>query len=219
MPKLTVHPLTAERWPDFVRLFGEGGVGGGCWCMFWRLPRQQYLQQKGASNKEAMRVLVESGCVPGLLAYAGAEPIGWCAVAPREAFPALERSPSRKAVDGEHVWSITCLYIARSHRRQHLSTKLIDAAVTHVRSQGGRIVEAYPVPPKPGVGSTNYAYTGFVSAFEEAGFTECVRRSKTRPIMRCRTRRTSNLQPTSAPERTSSQPQRPAARSRPKRGR
>jgi len=132
VPKLTVHPLTPERWPDFVRLFGERGVGGGCWCMGWRLPdRQQYLQQKGDSNREAMHALVRGGCVPGLLAYDGPEPIGWCAVAPREAYPAL-----------------------------------------------------HPVPVKPGVTSTNYAFTGFVSAFEEAGFTECLRRSKTRPIMR-----------------------------------
>ena len=45
-------------------------------------------------------------------------------------------------------------------------------------------MEGYPVPPKRNVASTNYAFTGFVSAFEDAGFTECLRRSKTRPIMR-----------------------------------
>ena len=45
-------------------------------------------------------------------------------------------------------------------------------------------MEGYPVPAKRNVVSTNYAFTGFVSAFEEAGFTECMRRSQTRPIMR-----------------------------------
>ncbi len=190
MPKLIVHPLTAERWPDFVRLFGERGVGGGCWCMFWRVPtRHQYLGQKGEANREAMRSLVRSGCVPGLLAYSGPEPIGWCAVARRESYPALERSPSRKAIDGESVWSITCLYLARSHRRQRLSIQLIKSAVAYVRSHGGRLVEGYPVPPKPGVTSTNYAFTGFVSAFEDAGFTVVCRRSETRPIMRYEIRR------------------------------
>jgi GNAT superfamily N-acetyltransferase len=82
------------------------------------------------------------------------------------------------------VWSISCVYVARSHRRQHLSTQLIKAAVAYVKAQGGRIVEGYPVPAKRGVTSTNYAFTGFVSAFEGAGFAECLRRSKTRPIMR-----------------------------------
>ncbi len=151
---------------------------------FWRLPKQQYLRQKGEVNKQAMRALVLGGAVPGLLAYAGEEPIGWCAVAPRESYPALDRSRSRKALDDQPVWSITCVYVARSHRRQHLSRTLIAAALRHVRSQGGRIVEAYPVPAKPGVRSTNYAYTRFVSAFEAVGFSLHVRRSETRPVMR-----------------------------------
>jgi GNAT superfamily N-acetyltransferase len=185
MNKLALHPLTPDRWQDFVRLFGEQGVGGGCWCMGWRLTsRRQYLRQKGEPNKKAMHALVRSGVVPGFLAYDGREPIGWCSVAPREAYPALQRSPSRRAVDAEAVWSISCVYVARSHRRRRLSIKLIEAAVDYVRSRGGRIVEGYPVPVKRGVTSTNYAFTGFASAFEEAGFTECLRRSRTRPIMR-----------------------------------
>jgi GNAT superfamily N-acetyltransferase len=131
-----------------------------------------------------MHALVRSGCIPGLLAYIGGEPVGWCSVAPRESFPALQRSKSRAPVDDRPVWSITCVYVARSHRRQHLSSRLIEAAVEFVRSHGGRIVEGYPVPAKPGVSSTAYAFTGFPSAFSEAGFTECARRSATRPIVR-----------------------------------
>ena len=180
---LAVHPLTIERWADFVRLFGDG-VGGGCWCMGWRLSKAQYLKQKGDANKKAMHALVRSGCTPGLLAYVGDEPVGWCSVAPRESFPALQRSKSRAPVDDQPVWSITCVYVARSHRRQHLSSRLIEAAVDFVRARGGRIVEGYPVPAKPGVASTGYAFTGFPTAFEEAGFTECERRSATRPIVR-----------------------------------
>jgi GNAT superfamily N-acetyltransferase len=152
--------------------------------MGWRLPKQQYVSQKGERNKEAMRALIKGGCVPGVLAYIGTDPVGWCAVAPREAYPALQRSPTRKAVDERAVWSISCVYVARSYRRQHLSTDLIKAAVAYARANGGRIVEGYPVPAKRNVTFTNYAFTGFVAAFEEAGFTESLRRSKTRPIMR-----------------------------------
>jgi hypothetical protein len=48
MAELRIHPLPADRWADFVRLFGEGGVGGGCWWMFWRLAtRQPYLSPGG----------------------------------------------------------------------------------------------------------------------------------------------------------------------------
>lgn len=182
---VTVHPLTPDRWRDFERLFGADGVGGGCWCMGWRVPSpKQYWEQKGEANKQAMRALVCAGAVPGLLAYDGDAPIAWCSVAPRETFPALQRSPSRRPIDGRSVWSVTCVYVARKYRRRRLSSVLIEAAVDYVRSRGGRIVEAYPVPPKTGVSSTNYAFTGFVGAFERAGFAECARRTATRPIFR-----------------------------------
>ena len=152
--------------------------------MGWRLAKQQYLKQKGEANKRAMHALVRSGRIPGLLAYLGDEPIGWCSIGPREDFPALQRSRSRAPVDDQPVWSITCVYVARSHRRQHLSSRLIEAAAAFARSQGARIVEGYPVPPKPGVASTGYAFSGFIAAFAEAGFHECARRSPTRPIVR-----------------------------------
>jgi GNAT superfamily N-acetyltransferase len=182
--RLAFHPLIPKRWPDFVRLFGEGGVGGGCWCMGWRLPRAQYLRQKGEPNKRAMQKLVRAGPPPGVLAYDGDEPVGWCAVAPREQYVALGRSASRRPIDGDGVWSITCVYVARSHRRRHVSSQLIAAAVAFARSKGAKIVEGYPVPPKPGVASTNYAYAGFESAFAAAGFIEIARRRSTRPIVR-----------------------------------
>jgi GNAT superfamily N-acetyltransferase len=214
MAELTVRPLTADRWGDFVRLFGERGVGGGCWCMFWRSrARKQYLEGKGEANKKAMRALVRGGEIPGLLGYDGTEPVGWCAVAPRESYPALARSRSRWALDGERVWSITCVYVARSHRRQNLSVELIAAAVEHVRSRGGLVVEGYPVPPKPGVTSPNYAYTGFDSAFEAAGFKEVIRRSETRPIVRYRIRRKRSAQ-RAAGERSKAQAKRAASRRR-----
>jgi hypothetical protein len=45
-------------------------------------------------------------------------------------------------------------------------------------------VEAYPVEPKKDKMPDAFAWTGLASAFIKAGFTECARRSETRPIMR-----------------------------------
>lgn len=80
---LTYHPLTPERWSDFEDLFGKSGAYGGCWCMWWRLKRSEFESNKNARNKSAMKTLVDGGTVPGLLAYEGNRPVGWCAVAPR----------------------------------------------------------------------------------------------------------------------------------------
>jgi GNAT superfamily N-acetyltransferase len=177
------HPLTADRWPDFEALFGERGACGGCWCMFWRLGRTQFNRQKGEGNKGAMKAIVESGEVPGILAYANGEPIGWCAVAPRETYSALERSRVLKPVDASAVWSISCFFIAKPYRRKGFSVQLLRAAVDFVRARGGQIVEGYPVEAKKKQADA-FVWTGLGSAFVKAGFTEVARRSETRPIMR-----------------------------------
>jgi len=183
-PSLEIHPLTSDRWTDFETLFGERGACGGCWCMLWRLKRSEFERGKGQGNKESMRSLVASGEVPGLLAYAAGEPVGWCAVAPREDYPALERSRVLKPIDSQPVWSVSCLFVKKGHRKQGVSVRLLRAAVEYVRAQGGLIVEGYPVEPKAEKVPDVFAWTGLVSAFEQAGFVECARGSPTRPIMR-----------------------------------
>lgn len=187
--RLVFHPLTPERWEDLVALFGERGACGGCWCMWWRLKRSEFEERKGARNKRAMKRIVESGEVPGILAYADGEPVGWCAVAPRESYPVLQRSRTLKPIDDQPVWSITCFFVARSYRRRGVSGRLVKAAVTHARKRGARIIEGYPVEPKKGRMPDAFAWIGLPSMFREAGFVEALRRSPTRPIMRYFTKR------------------------------
>ena len=67
--KLDYYPLTLERWKDFETLFGQRGACGGCWCMHWRLTKSIFEKQKGAGNKKAMKKIVSSGEVPGILIY------------------------------------------------------------------------------------------------------------------------------------------------------
>src|SRR5437899_2356952 len=116
-PKITFRPLTPERWPDLEKLFGERGACGGCWCMTWRLPRAEWEAAKGEGNKQAFRALVQDNAQPGVLAYSGDEPVGWCAVAPRAVYVRLKKSRVLAPVDDRPVWSISCLFIARPFRR------------------------------------------------------------------------------------------------------
>lgn len=152
--------------------------------MWWRLSRSQFNKQKGERNKEALKAIVDSGDVPGIIAYSGGEPAGWCAVAPREAFPTLERSRVLKRVDDQKVWSVVCFFIAKPFRHRGLTVELLKAAIEYVKDRGGRIVEGYPVEPKGGKTADAFAYTGLASTFLKAGFVEVARRSDTRPIMR-----------------------------------
>lgn len=182
---LLCTPLTHERWADLEKLFGAKGACGGCWCMCWRLPRKQFDAQKGAANRLAFHALVEAGPPPGVLAYCGAEPVGWCAVAPRESYVTLSRSRTLKPVDSRPVWSVTCLFIHRTMRRKGVSVELLKAAADFVKASGGVVVEGYPVQSSKGNSMPDvFAWTGTVAAFRKAGFLEVARPSATRIIMR-----------------------------------
>jgi GNAT superfamily N-acetyltransferase len=182
--KLTFSPLTPARWSDFATLFGERGACDGCWCMYWRLKRSEYDVNKGEGNRQAMKGIVNSGEVPGILAYSQKQPVAWCSVGPREDFPALERSRILKKIDDQPVWSITCFFVEKSRRKKGLSVQILKAAVDYAAKQGGRIVEGYPVEPIKEKTADAFVWTGLASAFKKAGFVECARRSETRPIMR-----------------------------------
>jgi GNAT superfamily N-acetyltransferase len=187
---LEIVPVTAERFPDLERLFGPRGACGGCWCMWWRLTAKEFDTGTGDRNRAALRALVDRGEVPGLVALDGEEPVGWCAVAPREAFPRLERSRALKRIDDESVWSIVCFYVAKGHRRRGVMTALVRGAIEYVTAQGGRILEAYPVIPKKDRAPAVFLFPGTPGPFLAAGFREVARRSEGRPILRYAIRET-----------------------------
>lgn len=183
--ELEFFPLTPDRWPDFERLFGAQGAYGGCWCMWWRSTRREFEQRGNEGNRRAMKALVESGQVPGLLAYHHGEAVGWCSIAPREQYGALERSPVLKRLDDAPVWSLVCLFVARDYQGQGVAGALIRAAVEYVRRQGGTVVEAYPTKPKAERLPPVSSFMGLPAMFEQAGFVECARPSERRVVMRC----------------------------------
>ena len=183
--ELSFQPLTTNQWDDFVSLFGERGACGGCWCMLWRLSKKQFESQKGDGNKRAMKAIVDSAEVPGILAYHNTKAIGWCAIAPRSSFPALARSRILQPIDDSPCWSVACLFVDRSYRKKSVSTELLQAATEYAKSQGAELVEGYPVEPKSEKDiPPAFAWTGIPKAFVRAGFREVARRSPTRPIMR-----------------------------------
>lgn len=179
-----VLPLVTERWHDLEILFEKYGAPGDCWCMWFRLPKTQFDAQSGQGNKNAMKALVESGVVPGLIGYVDGTPAGWVSLSLREDFPQLESSRIMKAIDEQPVWSIVCLFIDKAYRKQGISLRLLQAAVEYAVNQGAKIVEGYPVDRKDGTCRDAHMFHGAQSIFEKAGFVEVARRSSTRPFMR-----------------------------------
>ncbi len=184
LPTLAIVPATPDRWDDLETLFGPRGACAGCWCMYWRQTQREFEAHKGEGNRASFKTIVEGGPPPGVIAYAGDEPIGWCSVGPRPDFSRLARSPILKPVDDEPVWSIVCLFVTRPWRRRGVSVALLRGAAEFAVGSGGRIVEGYPTEPRKDRMPDAFAWTGIASAYLAAGFSEVARRSETRPIMR-----------------------------------
>lgn len=182
--QFTFKPLTPAEWQDFLHLFEEHGPQQGCWCMYWRIKREDCHRQFGEGNKLAFKQIVDSGQVPGFLAYIDEQPVAWCSIAPREHFTVLDRSPTLKRVDDQPVWSLVCFFISKPYRRSGLTGILIQAAIEYAASQGAKIVEAYPLRTEITKLLPYERFMGIESTFKRAGFQVVAQRSDRRPIMR-----------------------------------
>ena len=151
--------------------------------MFWKLRGKAYDEAKGYETRQMHKSIIDSGTVTGLLAYLHGDVVGWVAVEPRASYPKLAHSRVLKPVDDQPVWSVTCFFVAKNRRRHGITVELLKAAVDHVKRQGGRIVEGYPVDVQKDMPAP-FVYTGIASAFEQAGFQEVARHTPTRPIFR-----------------------------------
>jgi len=182
---LTIEPVTKDNWDKFVRLFGDKGACGNCWCMAYRLKKADFEKGKvNDGNKSRMKKIVWEGKPAGLLGLYNGEPVAWCAFAPREDFLRLEYSRVHKRIDDKPVWSIPCTFIDKKYRRKGLSVELLKGVVIYAKKNGIKVIEAYPVIPTRGKLPDAFAWIGLYKAFERAGFEIVDRTSKNRPMVR-----------------------------------
>jgi GNAT superfamily N-acetyltransferase len=183
---LLVRLLREDDWPVIAELFGANGACGGCWCMWPRVPRGGKLwdECKGERNQQAFRRLVEAGEVHGVLAFAGAQPVGWCSFGPRESFARLDTVRALRHDWAPGTWSIVCFYIRARWRRRGVAGRLLEAATARAFALGARVLEGYPVLPKnPDVPApAAFAWMGVPALFEAAGYRELPRPEASRPI-------------------------------------
>jgi GNAT superfamily N-acetyltransferase len=178
--KLTFCPLTPDSWPAFVDLFEDSAVCKKCWCMAWRIGAE-YRRRPGAKNKADFREIVKRGPPPGFLAFDGDVAVAWCGLTPRSAIPYIESQWRLRRVDDLDVWSISCFYVRKSHRKRGITYSLIVEALKAAKRGKAPALEAYPLDRALTPSATS---TGVVTTFERAGFKTVVRHFEPRPIMR-----------------------------------
>jgi GNAT superfamily N-acetyltransferase len=183
--QLTFEPLSKDNWAKFVQLFGNKGACGNCWCMSFRLKKQDFDEGKANDgNKTAMKELVWNDKPTGILGFYEGQPIAWCAFAPREDFLKLENSRVHKRIDDKSVWSIPCFFIDKNFRRLGISVELLKAVAKYAQHEKIKIIEAYPTIPTQEKLPDAFAWIGLYKSFDRAGFTIVDRTSKNRPMVR-----------------------------------
>ena len=185
LEQLTFEPLTKDNWGKFLQLFGNKGACGNCWCMYYRLKKQDYQEGKqDDGNKNAMKEIVWDNRPAGILGFYDGQPIAWCAFAPREDFQKLEKSRVHKRIDDQPVWSIPCFFIDKAFRRHGVSVELLKGVINYARKEGIKIIEAYPTTPTQEKLPDSFVWIGLYKSFERAGFTIVDQTSKNRPMVR-----------------------------------
>lgn len=177
--ELTFRPVTKSRWGDFEALFESRGCPSYCWCMAWRPIEGKRQDATNADRKAAMEARIKRNVPVGLLGYDGKDPVAWVSIAPKETFlKSLGGKQPKEA--GEKIWSLACMFLKRSLRKQGIGHQLIAAAIAEARKRGADVIEGYPVDPD----APSYRFMGFVPAFEKAGFKETAMAGTRRHLMR-----------------------------------
>jgi GNAT superfamily N-acetyltransferase len=191
---ISVVPANEASWDDLQTVFGRRGDPSRCHCQRFKMRPGESWASVGAEEL-AFRLRAQADCghpesatTSGLVAYLDGEPVGWCAVEPRTAYPRLLRSnrvpwegrTEDKTDDG--VWAVTCFVTRTGFRRRGVSRALARAAVDFARQRGARALEGYPMTTKDVL--LGELHVGTRAMFAAAGFTEVSRPSRRRVVMR-----------------------------------
>jgi GNAT superfamily N-acetyltransferase len=197
MTELTIVPANRASWEDLQTVLGARGDPPRCQCQRYKMQPGESWNSVG-SEELAFRFRTQTDCghagssrTSGLVAYLDGEPVGWCAVEPRNAYPRLllkTRVPwEGRAEDkaDESVWAVTCFVTRTGFRRRGVSRALARAAVDFARQRGARALEGYPMITQPGQEVTwGELHVGSRSIFADAGFSEVSHPTLRRVVMR-----------------------------------
>lgn len=182
---MRVHPLTEKRLPDLERLLASDGIADNCWCM-WFMKRVADFHADGRErNRDEFIAMSRRSPEPlGVIAYAGNEPVGWCAAGPRARYTRAITTPTMKGSDrseDESVWLVPCLFTRSAERIPGVARALLDGAVELARRQGANAIEGFP---DAGGKRSDRGARGDERLFEAYGFEAVRRPSPVRVIMR-----------------------------------
>jgi GNAT superfamily N-acetyltransferase len=190
-----IVPANEASWDDLRAIFGTSGVGSVCQCQRYKLRRRESFGSFPADER-AHRLREQTDCghpesdtTSGLVAFLDGVPVGWCAVEPRSAYEGLVRNSNRTPWLGrtedrtdDTIWAVTCVFVRAGYRKRGISRALVRAAAGFARERGARAVEGYPMTTTQAIAEE--LHVGTEATFAAAGFTEVIRPTLRRAVMR-----------------------------------
>jgi GNAT superfamily N-acetyltransferase len=192
---ISIVPANEASWADLKAIFGTRDYAAYCQCQRFKVRDMDW--RSVPVEERAMRLREQTQCgdprartTSGLVAYLNGEPVGWCAIEPRTAYPRLLRArvpwvgrAEDKADDS--IWAVTCFVTRKGFRLRGITYALARATVDFARKRGACALEAYPMITQPGKEITwGELHVGSRNVFEDAGFTEVTRPTSRRVVMR-----------------------------------
>lgn len=168
----TIRPATAARFDDVAAVIGPKRPGSqGCWCLAFLVGHGRESTLHADERAEELRSLCRRRAhAPGVLAYDGADVVGWAGVSPWD--DVYEFSHGRRYPDlaTEGAWVLWCLRVMAGRSGQGVASALIPGAVRYARSKGAARLYAFPIDNGGAKVDRTLASVGVRSMFERAGF-------------------------------------------------
>jgi GNAT superfamily N-acetyltransferase len=192
---LRIVPANQASSIDLGLIFGTRGEPGHCQCQWFQNPGKSFAVLTDEELTERLRVATACGnpraaATSGLVGYLADEPVGWCALEPRTAYPRLRTSRipwngREEDPDDEGVWALVCFVTRTGYRRRGISRAMVPAAVDFARERGASALEGYPILlPEGKAAMWGEMYVGSPSIFADAGFSEVSHPTPRRVVMR-----------------------------------
>jgi GNAT superfamily N-acetyltransferase len=142
--------------PELAAAWGElfDACSSSCFCRYWHFTghRNDWLARSAhhaEANREEQLACVhrQDAEARGLLAMEAGVALGWMKLVPRTCVGKLTRLPVYRNLalgNADGVYVIGCLLVRPEARRRDVARRLVRAADEHVRTWGGKAIEAYP---------------------------------------------------------------------------
>jgi GNAT superfamily N-acetyltransferase len=171
----SIVALTPETWPLFAGLVERnGGMFGSCWCT-WFHPDIEGRGETAEGNRVIKEHWVREGVAHAALVVHDGQALAWAEYGSPAELPNIHHRKQYDATKGaDPDWRVTCIQVAKTHRREGLAEVALRGAVDLIAAAGGGVVEGYPhdmaLKDHKKV-NPSFLYNGTRRMYERVGFT------------------------------------------------